>query len=897
MLSDARKSLREGPGRCYAPVPMSSCCSAPPPSESSCCATRSNPSWLQLGLATFIAAQSMAFGLAVNISPPDPQSRLLIHTFLAAAAVLVYLLVGIGLTKQALSAAFQGKIVMEQLFLVGILGAFGASLLATLRGEGAIYYEIVAVLLAIYTFGRIIARHNQKKAWETVHSLAQQYSFAQRLSCCGTEETVAIDQLRPGDTVIIRPGQDITVDGVVIEGQSFVRESVLNGEVFPVTKSANDYVAAGSLALDGTLHVQVTELAGERKLDQLLHALEKAAQTPSRIERHADRVVAWLLPMVMLAAVATFVAWSFLVAWPIGLLNALAVLLIACPCAMGLATPIGLWNALNRLGQEGLVLRSGDEIDALAQVDTVIFDKTGTLSEEDFRVSEVIYAPAWADGEAQRQVRTLVASLQAESLHPLAHAFRAWAAGVKAEPITSQLEPGRGLSALFHGQQLSMSNQIPVAQEEVARLLESRIHYRHSGLHKIYLTLDDELVALFVLREQWRASSALALRELDRLGLDVRIMTGDPQWSGVEQTWVPSDRVSSGMTPAAKAEAIQTLQSQGRRVLFLGDGSNDAPALQEADLGLALRSGTALSRESAGGELFGGDLTRIPWAIQQTRSAIKTIRGNMLFAFCYNTIGIGLAAFGVLNPVVAALIMLVSSATVTWRALRGVEGRKPDSLGDGQSDGSDGQADSPGHAGPSKEPAWQTRVAVVLWFGHFIFLLSLAGLSWGLTVLLAATVTLSMGRLGWLFNWQTLAAGVGMLFGWFMDAGWGAVVREGVCLCPCVDSSLGWGLVWHWGWMENCMLISMGVALWFHNRGHAGLVSRILLPLISMLIAMKLAALTLAFALSPQVDVIHPGLFFVTSYAAMLLIMMAVHKIVCSHNHMVFSSFRSISRA
>lgn len=584
-----------------------------------------------MGFAAFVAAQSMIFSLALNLSPPTDAVRIWLHGALAVSAALVFILLG----GPILRAAWQPRMVMEQLFLAGIVGAFGASLVCSLTGVGHVYYEVVAVLLAIYTFGRILGDRRRREVLAAADQLVEEFG----------------SPTEPGRVVEIASGAAITVDGTILQGTAQVRETALTGEPFPVVKRAGDTVRAGSHALDGALRIQ--SFGGVRQLDALLENLHAARRAPARLQREADRLVSWFLPFVMTVAVIVFAIGALRDEWIQATFQALAVILVACPCSMGLATPIGLWSTLADLARHGLIAHSGDLVEKLARVNTVIFDKTGTLGEERLQLVDFV---AVANRE---ELLREVSALQAASDHPIAAAFPP--PEVRLEVSELALIPGVGLSGQVNGRRFEVGNSQLATEAELAPL---RRQLRDES-QLVVIRVDGRMAGLASLREKLRETSRQSLRRLEMLGLKCHVFTGD-------QTAVGLANAETGMSPQRKLDRLRELQQAGANILFVGDGINDAPALSAADAALALANGSALAREAADGEIVGGNLLAVPAAIQGCRQTVRAIRGNLIFAAAYNLIGISLAATGVLHPVAAALLMLASSFTVGWRVLHPV---------------------------------------------------------------------------------------------------------------------------------------------------------------------------------------------------------------------------------
>jgi len=828
--------------------------------------------WLRLGIAGLLAAQAMIFSLAINLSPVDGTAHAVIHSALALSAIGVFLLAGLPILRASWQALREGRIVFEQFFLAGILGAFAASVHSSLTGQGHVYYEIVAVLVAIYTFGTLLARRRRDALRQSIEKLGAAFDLCERVTCGGARETVRVDEIIPGDTVLVGPGGGIPIDGTVAEGVALVDEAPLTGEPFPVVKRAGDTVMAGSRVEDSTLRLTAVSRGRSRRLDALLAAVDEARRHPGRLQREADRLVAWFLPTVLIVAALTTLGWSLQSGWIVGVFNGLAVLLIACPCAMGLATPVAIWAALASLAKRGLFARGGEAIETLAAIDTAVFDKTGTLSESDARLVDFVTVPGLDRGQLLREV----AAVQTGSQHPVARALRG--APGPGHPLLAgdiRILPGTGIEGrLPDGTVLQIGNERLLTEPDQPSTVRDLLATTDSHGHEIFVRRDGRLVGLALLRESLRDSARAALTELQHLGVRTLVMTGDREENAVRFGF---DECLAGLTPDGKREAVERLQAAGRRVLFIGDGINDAPAMAAAETSIALAGGSELPRETAALELNGQDLRTIPQSIALCRATVRAIRRNIAFAACYNIVGISLAAAGLLHPVVAALIMLVSSLTVTWRVLR---------------DTSDAalmrsvaqSAAKPRNAEPFRWSlprlerlvfaiALALQGPVIAWLGGFtgstaagfIALFLAAGLItllWSRDRLWspAARMTMAMFSVG----------GFAMLIGWWADAGFGAVVRDGVCLCGCIDSSMGLGLLAKFTWMEAGMLAAALPGLFLEREVIQSFSRRFwcwTAGLIGMLLGMQLAALVLAGL--PVNDASASAQFFLT-FAAMV---------------------------
>ncbi|MDD5200519.1 MAG: cation-translocating P-type ATPase [Terrimicrobiaceae bacterium] len=643
---------------------MSSCCHCATPDARDATTPRS-ADWVRIAFAAAIAAQSMIFSLAVNVSPPAGRTRWMLHAALAISAVIVFALVGLPLLRAALDAAARGRIVFEQLFLAGIFGAFGASLVSTLTGVGHVYYEVVAILLAIYTFGRALGERRRSAALDAARALGTEFETCARFDADGNLATVPVRDIRRGDVVEIAAGDGIPVDGMVVQGAALVNEATLTGEPFPATRRPGDLVLAGSRLLDGPLRVRATADGDGRLLDAMLARVRAAQSRGSRLEREADRLVAWFLPAVLLIAAVTFAAWTAHSGWTAGLFNALAVILVACPCSMGLATPIGIWSALADVGRRGLIADTGDLVERLARVDRVIFDKTGTLADEHLEIVEI----ACMTDVSRETLLAQVAAIEAASTHPIARAFRrpiGPAAAADVNPIS-----GVGIEGRVGAVRLRIGNAALLAGRPQPALagLRRQLQHADAATHEVFILRDGALAGIAILRERLRDPAREVIAELEAARIPCRVLTGDRADAAAAHGLAS---VEAGLSPVEKAARVREWSRDGR-ALFVGDGANDAPAMAEAHASLCFANGSPFAREVAMGEVH--DLRAIPYALARCRAAVRTIRQNLLFAAAYNFIGIGLAVAGILHPVAAALLMLGSSVTVSWRALRKSDAR------------------------------------------------------------------------------------------------------------------------------------------------------------------------------------------------------------------------------
>jgi Cu+-exporting ATPase len=584
---------------------------------------------------------------------------------------------------------------MFTLIGLGVTVAFGYSVIATLApgifpaafrghgGEVAVYFEAAAVIVTLILLGQVLelrARSATSSAIRELLSLAP--DTARRLRADGSEEVLPVDRIAAGDRLRVRPGEKIPVDGVVEEGASPVDESMMTGEPMPATKHPGDRVIGATLNGTGSFVMRADRVGADTLLSRIVALVADAQRSRAPIQRLADQVAAWFVPAVMLIAVVTFVVWAFAGPAPAlayALINAIAVLIIACPCALGLATPMSIMVVTGRAASMGVLFRDAEAIERLRDVDTLVVDKTGTLTEGRPSVVTVDTAPGTDDDT----LLGLAASLEHASEHPLAQAVVAHAreTGVAIDAADGFASvTGRGVRGTVAGQLVVLGNaaMLRSAGISIDSWHERAEALRQAGQTVIYVGAGDSLLGLIGVADPVKDSSAEAIEQLHAEGLDIIMLTGD---TGTTARAVADrlgiDEVIAGVLPDQKADHVRTLQDEGRIVAMAGDGINDAPALARADVGMAMGTGADVAMESAGVTLVQGDLRGIVRARRLSRAAMSNIRQNLFFAFAYNAAGVPIAAgalypaFGLLlNPMVAAAAMSLSSVSVIGNALR-----------------------------------------------------------------------------------------------------------------------------------------------------------------------------------------------------------------------------------
>ncbi|MDB5526524.1 MAG: heavy-metal transporting P-type ATPase [Rhizobium sp.] len=577
---------------------------------------------------------------------------------------------------------------MNSLVVLGTTAAWGYSVVATFlpgllpSGTQNVYYEAAAVIVTLILLGRYLeARAKGKTSQAIKHLIGLQPKTAFVLRG-GEFAEVEISAVVFGDVVRIRPGEKVPVDGSVLSGDSYVDESMITGEPVPVRKTQGSEVVGGTINKNGSFTFEATKIGSDTLLAQIIKMVEAAQGSKLPIQAMVDRVTGWFVPAVIAAAALTFAAWLFLGPSPavtFALVNAVAVLIIACPCAMGLATPTSIMVGTGRAAEFGILFRKGEALQTLREVEVVALDKTGTLTKGKPELTDFVTA----DGFDADEVLRLVASLETRSEHPIADAIveGAKAKGISlVEPKSFEANPGFGVRGLVGGREVLVGadRALSAAGIEVASFADHAEKLGNLGRSPLYAVVDGELAAIIAVADPIKETTAEAIKALHALGLKVAMITGDNRFTanaiGRE---LGIDKVIAEVLPDGKVDAVKRLREGGRKVAFIGDGINDAPALTEADIGLAVGTGTDIAIESADVVLMSGDLNGVPRAIALSKTTIRNIKQNLFWAFAYNVALIPIAA-GVLypingillSPILAAAAMGMSSVFVLANALR-----------------------------------------------------------------------------------------------------------------------------------------------------------------------------------------------------------------------------------
>jgi len=653
----------------------------------------------RLGLAIFLSLNVMMFTMAlwtqdlydareVGSGPLAASLADLFRYLCLLLSLPVLWLLGMPLLENALATRPRNIAAADLLIVLGVTAAYVYSVISVVRGAGHVYFEVGCAVLVMVTIGRWLEATGKLRTTAALDALEKLLPQSVRLiDANGDSREAAIAEVERGDCLRVLPGERIATDGSVSWGVASVSEQLLTGESRPITKRIGDPILGGSLNLDGELLVRVTAPVHEGSLARLIELVRVARMTKGRYQRLADRVSGWFLRGVLVIACGAFVFHFWQSGTDVALTSALAVLLIACPCALGLATPMAIWTSLGNAAKHGVLFRNGESLERLAEVRAVRFDKTGTLTTGSPCVTQFVVS----DEEARAEVTRRASRLAAASVHVFSQAI----AGYLDSPMTPGSERSVGTVTAVSGFGIEASFD---AEPEPTRLgsvrwalksgfgMSSRLRWeiamaQKDGKSISAISWQGEIRGLFVFSETLRREALEAIAECVALGCDVAVLTGDEQARGRQLARQLNVRVAAGLTPEAKVAAIEVARREFGPVAMVGDGVNDAPALAACDVGIALGCGADLSHESASVCLLADDLTKAPWAIALARRSVRVIRQNLFWAFAYNTVGIALAAAGWLNPAWAASAMVVSSLLVVGNSLR-LQSESPGSFAD-----------------------------------------------------------------------------------------------------------------------------------------------------------------------------------------------------------------------
>jgi Cu+-exporting ATPase len=667
---------------------------AQPQAETELAAERSHAEERRVLLWSALAATAIGLlMMAVAFWPggvPWPMER--VNVWMLAPATLVQFVFGRRFLVRAGRGLRHGELTMDTLVAMGTLAAYGYSLAITLLPEAVVaagltletYFDSAAVIIGLVLLGRWLEARAKGQTAGAVRALLRLRPSTARVLRDGAERDLPLDQVLVGDLLRVRPGERVAVDGIVLEGASAIDESMLTGESIPVEKAPGDHVIGGSLNSSGSFVLRAERVGRDTMLAQIVRLVERAQGSKAPIQRVVDRVTGRFVPAVLVVAIATFTAWMLLgpePRLPLALSTAIAVLIIACPCAMGLATPTAIMVGTGKGAEAGILVRDGAALETAQRVRTVVLDKTGTITRGEPEVIGLTSHGVHDDGELLR----LAAAAERGSEHPLAEAVvrAALARGLDLPAATEfQSVAGGGVQASVEGRRVMVGADRLLAEAGVdtGAMVEAGEAAAEAGRTPVLVAIDGSVAGLIEIADALKPESAAAISALGADGLEVWIISGDRQAVARrigEQVGVPAERVLAGVGPDGKAARIAELQAGGRRVAMVGDGINDAPALAQADLGVAIGTGADVAVEASDVTLVGDDLGGVPAAIRLSRATMRTIRQNLGWAFGYNLLLIPVAAGllypltgWLLSPALAAGAMALSSVSVVTNSLR-----------------------------------------------------------------------------------------------------------------------------------------------------------------------------------------------------------------------------------
>ncbi len=572
---------------------------------------------------------------------------------------------------------------MNTLIAVGTSAAYGYSTVATLFPKffasadkmPEVYFDTTATIITLILLGRLLEARAKSRTSEAIKKLMGLQAKTARLVRNGDELDIPVEDVQIGDHVVVRPGEKIPVDGEIIEGHSSVNESMLTGESLPVEKQRGEKVIGGTINKTGSFTFRATNVGQGTVLAQIVRLVQEAQGSKAPIQRLADQIASVFVPIVIAIAALTFIGWYFFA--PDGtlahaLINFVAVLIIACPCALGLATPTAIMVGTGVGAEHGVLIKGGETLERGHQLTTIVLDKTGTITKGAPEVTDLVVL----NGFTQKDILRIAASVENKSEHPLGAALVEYARTneiVLTTPANFNSIAGQGVIAVIDEHLVAIGNQKLMGDQKVELHAGEEVLQKltQAGKTQVLMAIDGKLAAIFGVADAVKANSATAIHELHSLGLEVVMITGDNRRTAeaiAKQVGV--DHVLAEVLPQDKANHVKRLQGQNKIVAMVGDGINDAPALAQADVGIAMSNGTDVAMEAADITLLHGDLAGVATAIAVSKQTIRVIKQNLFWAFVYNVVGIPLAAFGMLNPMLAAAAMAFSSVSVVSNSLR-----------------------------------------------------------------------------------------------------------------------------------------------------------------------------------------------------------------------------------
>lgn len=608
---------------------------------------------------------------------------LMSNYFQFALATPIQLVAGAGFYKDAYIALRARSANMSALVVMGTSAAYIYSVLATFFGHiigiNEVYYETSAIIITLVLLGKTLETIAKGRTSEAIKKLVGLQPKHARVIRNGQEIDIPVEEVEMGDLIVVRPGERIPVDGVVREGYSTVDESMLTGESLPADKKAGDEVTGATINKLGTFKFEATRVGRDTALARIIRVVEEAQGSKAPIQRMADIISAYFVPVVIGVALVTFLAWFYFAApgnFTRAMLNFIAVLVVACPCALGLATPTSIMVGTGRGAEYGILIKGGEYLEKTHQLNAVVLDKTGTITRGEPSFTDLVPAPEYQGREDQ--LLEIAGRAEKNSEHPLARAIVSYArekGAVLADPQRFTALPGHGVDALINGRRVLLGTRKMMKDNDIdiAGLAGDIEKLEEEGKTAMFMAVDGNLAAVIGVADTIKESSREAIDRVKKMGIEVWMLTGDNRRTAfaiARQVGIDNDNVLAEVLPEDKAGQVEKLRRQGKVVGMVGDGINDAPALVTADIGFAIGTGADVAIEAADITLMRGDLLGVPAAISLSRATIRNIKQNLFWALFYNSAGIPVAALGLLSPVLAGAAMAFSSVSVVSNALR-----------------------------------------------------------------------------------------------------------------------------------------------------------------------------------------------------------------------------------
>ncbi len=617
-------------------------------------------------LATVLSLPIMVIGMAA------PASRYW-HWAQHILATPIVLWAGRPFFEKAIKLARQRATNMDSLIAIGVGASYGYSVASLLAGKRGLYYDSATGIITFVLIGRYLEEKAKGKAHEAIRSLVDLQPQSATVMHGNKKVMISVDQVHVNDILLIRPGEKIPTDGIVIEGLSTVDESMVTGESLPVVKEQDHRVVGGCINGNGVLKIRVTAVGTDTVLANIIHMVDQAQSSKLPIQKTVDRISAVFVPSVIAVSSLTFLAWLTVgVGFRTAFSNAIAVLLIACPCSLGLATPMAIMVGTGQAARRGVYIRNGESLEMASKLTTIVFDKTGTITEGKPQVTDFITVAK----KSEERILALAAAAESGSEHFLAKTIVCYAldrhvSPVKIEAFTNF--PGHGIHARVDGCDVLIGNRswLEGSGVDLKTLVKRALTLAEQGKTPVYVSVDGKVAALFGIADQPRANAGKAIERLRKLGINPIMVTGDTEQTAryiAEQVGI--DTVIAHAKPDRKLEIVHELQAKGNKVGMIGDGINDAPGLAAADVSFAIGTGTDVAIETADLTLVSGDISKVADVMELSGETLTVIKQNLFWALGYNTIAIPVAALGKLNPMIASGAMALSSISVVLNSLR-----------------------------------------------------------------------------------------------------------------------------------------------------------------------------------------------------------------------------------